>query len=55
MSVLFTVLIIVAIVLAALFVLTALIYWFNLDTKVVKLLEKPMMKHYDNIKRDKRL
>ena len=34
---------------------TVPIYWFNLDTKVVKFLEKPMMKHYDNMKRDHRL
>lgn len=34
---------------------TVLVYWFNLDTKLVKLLEKPMMKHYDNMKRDSRL
>ena len=31
------------------------IYWFNLDTKAVKLLEKPLNKHYDNLKRDHRL
>ena len=47
-------LIILAIILA-LFLLTVVIYWFNLDTKAVKLLEKPMMKHYDSIKRDHRL
>ena len=46
---------IILIVLAALFALVVLIYWFNLDTKLVKLLEKPMMKHYDRIKRDHRL
>ena len=46
---------IVLIVLAALFALVVLIYWFNLDTKLVKLLEKPMMKHYDKLKRDHRL
>ena len=34
---------------------TVPVYWFNLDTKAVKLLEKPMMKHYDNMKRDNRL
>ena len=34
---------------------TVPVYWFNLDTKVVKLLEKPMMKHYDNMERDNRL
>ena len=46
---------IILIVLAALFALVVLIYWFNLDTKLVKALEKPMMKHYDKLKRDHRL
>lgn len=49
------ILLIVLAVLLALFLVTLVIYWFNLDTKVVKLLEKPMMKHYDNLKRDHRL
>ena len=35
--------------------ITVPVYWFNLDTKVVKLLEKPMMKHYDSMPRDNRL
>lgn len=35
--------------------ITVPIYWFNLDTKAVKLLEKPMMKHYDSMPRDNRL
>ena len=48
-------LLIILIVLAALFLLVAAIYWFNLDTKIVKALEKPMTKHYDNLKRDHRL
>ena len=39
----------------AFFVLTVVIYWFNLDTKAIKLIEKPMMKHYDNMPRDSRL
>jgi hypothetical protein len=34
---------------------TVPIYWFNLDTKAVKLIEKPMMKHYDSMPRDNRL
>lgn len=34
---------------------TVPVYWFNLDTKLVKLIEKPMMRHYDNMKRDSRL
>ena len=46
---------IILIVLAALFLLTVLIYWFNLDTKIVKLLEKAMMKHYDELPRDHRM
>ena len=40
---------------AAFFALTAAIYWFNLDTKAVRLIEKPMMRHYDNMPRDNRL
>ncbi len=39
----------------AFFAITVPIYWFNLDTKLVKLLEKPMMKHYDSMPRDNRL
>ena len=31
------------------------IYWFNLDTRRVKALEKPMTRHYDNLPRDHRL
>ena len=46
---------IILIILAALFLLTVIIYWFNLDTKIVKALEKPMMKHYDEMKRDHKL
>ena len=38
-----------------LFILTVIIYWFNLDTKAVKLIEKPLMQHYDTMKRDNRL
>lgn len=49
------ILMIIAIVIVAFFVLTFLIYWFNLDTKIVKKLEKPMNKHYDNIKRDRKI
>lgn len=46
---------IILIILAALFLLTVAIYWFNLDSKAVKALEKPMAKHYDNMKRDHKL
>ena len=41
--------------LSGFFFLTVVIYWFNLDTKAVKLIEKPMMKHYDSMPRDNRL
>lgn len=41
--------------LGIMFGLTVVVYWFNLDTKAVKLLEKPLNKHYDNLKRDHRL
>ena len=34
---------------------TVVAYWFNLDTKLVKAIEKPLMNHYDNLKRDHRL
>lgn len=39
----------------SLFLLTVVIYWFNLDTKLVKSLEGFMTNHYDNLERDKRL
>ena len=42
-------------ILTGFFALTVVIYWFNLDTKAVKLIEKPMMQHYDNMQRDNRL
>lgn len=48
-------LLIIAIVLAAFFVLTFLIYWFNLDSKLVARLFPVLTRHYDSIARDKRL
>jgi hypothetical protein len=42
-------------ILTGFFLLTVVIYWFNLDTKAVKLIEKPMMAHYDKMPRDNRL
>ena len=38
-----------------LFALIVAVYWFNLDTKLVKALEKPLMQHYDDLPRDHRL
>ena len=43
------------VVLLLLFASVVAIYWFNLDTKLVKALEKPMMRHYDDLPRDHRL
>lgn len=55
MNIFIKILMIAGIVLVAFFLLTFLLYWFNADTKLIKKLEKPMTKHYDNIKRDRRL
>lgn len=47
---------IVLIILAALFFLTVVIYWFNLDNKLLYYVVRPFLnKHYDTIKRDKRI
>jgi hypothetical protein len=48
------ILIILAVVLA-LFVVTFAIYWFNLDMKLVRKVYDLLGKHYDNMKRDKKL
>ena len=42
-------------VLLFLFASVVAAYWFNLDTRLVKALEKPLMRHYDNLERDHRL
>ena len=46
---------IAAIVVAALFVLTFVVYFFNLDMKLIAALEPLFLKHYDKIKRDRHL
>lgn len=46
---------IVLIVLLALFVLTFVVYWFNLDMKLVRFIYDKLQPHYDNLKKDKRL
>lgn len=46
---------IAAIVVAALFVLTFAVYFFNLDMKLTAALEPIFLKHYDKIKRDRHL
>ncbi len=47
-------LIILAII-VGLFLLTFAIYWFNLDMKLVRKIYDMLQKHYDNMKRDKKL
>ncbi len=42
-------------VIVALFLLTFAIYWFNLDMKLVRKVYDLLGKHYDNMKRDKKL
>lgn len=46
---------IAAIVVAALFVLTFVVYFFNLDMKLTAALEPIFLKHYDKINRDRHL
>ncbi len=48
------ILIILAVILA-LFVITFAIYWFNLDMKLVRVIYDKLQKHYDTMKRDKKL
>lgn len=55
MATLLHVLLIIAIVLVCLFVLSFVIYFFNLDMKLLSALEPLFIKHYDKIKRDKHL
>lgn len=49
------VLLIIAIVLVALFLLTFIVYIFNLDMKLTSALFPIFDKHYDKVKRDKHL
>ena len=46
---------IAAIVVAALFVLTFVVYFFNLDMKLTSVMEGILLKHYDKIDRDQHL
>ncbi len=42
-------------VILALFVLTFIIYFFNLDMKLIRKIYDLLGKHYDTMKRDKKL
>ncbi len=48
-------LIIILIVIAALFVITFGIYFFNLDMKLVRFIYEKLQKHYDNLEKDRKL
>lgn len=49
------VLLIILLVFIALFLLSLVIYFFNLDMKLMAKIGPILNKHYDKIKRDKRL
>lgn len=55
MGLILKILLIIAIVVVCLFVLSFLVYFFNLDMKLTSKLEPLFLKHYDKIKRDKHL
>ncbi len=55
MGVFLKVLLIIAIVIACLFVLTFIIYWFNADMKLVRVIYEKLQLHYDNLKKDRKL
>ena len=42
-------------VILALFLITFAIYWFNLDMKLIRVVYDALQKHYDKMKRDKKL
>ena len=49
------IILIILAVIVGLFLLTFAIYWFNLDMKLVRKVYDWLQKHYDNMKRDKKL
>ena len=49
------IILIILAVIVALFLVTFAIYWFNLDLKLVRKVYDLLGKHYDNMKRDKKL
>lgn len=54
LSIIFRICLIVAIVLAVLFVLSLIVYFFNLDMKAAAVMERIMRKHYDKMKRNRK-
>ncbi len=49
------VLLIIGIVLVCLFLLSFVVYFFNLDMKLTSALEPKLEKHYDKIKRNRKI
>jgi len=49
------VLLIIAAVIVVLFIVTFIIYWFNLDMKLVNKIYFALQKHYDHMERDRKL
>ncbi len=49
------VLIIIAVVLLALWILSMVVYFFNLDMKLTSAIQPLLEKHYDKIKRDRKI
>ena len=46
---------IILLVIVCLFVLTFAVYWFNVAMKLINKVYFALQKHYDNMKRDKKL
>ena len=55
MAIFLKVLLIIAIVLVCLWVLSMVVYFFNLDMKLTSALEPMLEKHYDKIKRERKI
>ena len=53
--ILLKIIVIAALVAVIFFVVTFIVYFFNLDMKLTAALEPLFLKHYDKIKRDKHL
>ncbi len=51
----FGILLIILAVIAALFIVTFIIYWFNLDMKLVRKIYDKLQLHYDNLEKDRKL
>ena len=49
------VLLVIAIIFFALFVLSFIVYFFNLDMKLTSAIQPLLAKHYDKIKRDRKI